>query len=30
MAKETDLEWGSSPIGELSERWPRDEHGEPE
>ena len=30
MAKEKDLEWGSSPIGELSERWPRDEHGEPE
>ena len=30
MEKEKDLEWGSTPIGSLSERWPRDGRGEPE
>lgn len=30
MEKDKDLEWGSTPIGELSERWPKDPNGEPE
>ena len=30
MAMEKNAEWGSSPIGDLSGRWPRDPSGEPE
>ena len=30
MTKDTGAEWGRTPVGSLSERWPRDASGNPE